>query len=54
MEYQVKHSSPQRAFRAAVLNDEPVPEVIRAALEAIGINTSELEERLRQQIKVKG
>lgn len=51
MEYQCKHSSPQRVFRAAVLNDQPVPEPVRAALEALGINTAELETRLRQSME---
>lgn len=51
MEYQAKHSSPQRVFRAAVLNGVPVPEVVRALLESQGINTGELENRLRQQVE---
>lgn len=46
--------SPQRIFRAAVLNGvTPPPEVV-AQLEAIGINTGELENRLRQQVGVQG
>jgi hypothetical protein len=50
MEYQAKHSSPDRIFRAAVLNGTPVPEQTRAVLEARGVNTSELEARILQQI----
>lgn len=50
MHCQCQHTSPQRIFRAAVLNGVTVPERARAALEAIGINTAELETRLRQQI----
>jgi hypothetical protein len=51
MEYQIKHSSPDRVFRAAVLNGVPVPEQARAVLEARGVDTAELEQRLRQQIE---
>lgn len=50
MEYQAKHSSPDRVFRAAVLNGVPVPEQTRATLEARGVDTWELEQRIRQQI----
>lgn len=54
MEYQRQHSSPQRLFRAAILNgNEPCPQVV-AQLEAIGINTGELATRLRQQMQVNG
>jgi hypothetical protein len=50
MDNQAKHSSPQRLFRAAILNGvEPCP-CVRAQLEAVGINTSELEQRLRQSL----
>lgn len=48
---QTQHASPQRIFRAAVLNGTPVPEKVRAVLEAMGINTGELETRLRQQLE---
>jgi hypothetical protein len=51
MEYQAKHSSPDRVFRAAVLNGVPIPEQTRAVLEARGVNTDELEARIRQQIE---
>jgi hypothetical protein len=51
LEYQSKHSSPDRVFRAAVLNGVPVPEQTRAVLEARGVNTDELEARIRQQIE---
>ncbi|MBW7970992.1 hypothetical protein [Bradyrhizobium sp. BR 10289] len=54
MEYQVKHSSPQRMFRAAILNGVTPRECDRAALEALGIDTAELETRLRQQLKTEG
>jgi hypothetical protein len=50
MEYQIKHSSPDRVFRAAVLNGVPVPEHTRAVLEARGVDTAELEARIRQQL----
>lgn len=50
MEYQAKHTSPDRIFRAAVLNSVPVPETARALLQAQGIDTHELEARLLQQI----
>ena len=53
MEYQVKHSDPSRIFRAAVLNGVSIPETARTALEARGINTDELEARLRQQVEVR-
>lgn len=51
MEYECKQTSPQRVFRAAILNGIPVPECARAQLEALGINTAELETRIRQQIE---
>lgn len=51
MEYQRTHTSPQRIFRAAILNGLPIPETARAALEAVGINTGELEARIRQQLE---
>jgi hypothetical protein len=51
MEYQAKHSSPDRIFRAAVLNGVPVPEQTRATLEARGVDTAELEARIRQQVE---
>lgn len=54
MEYQVKHSDPMRVFRAAVLNGVTVPMVTRETLEARGINTGELETRLRQQVEWRG
>jgi hypothetical protein len=50
MEYQAKHSSPDRIFRAAILNGVPVPEQTRAVLEARGVDTAELEARIRQQL----
>jgi hypothetical protein len=51
MTLQPKHSSPDRVFRAAVLNGVPVPEQTRATLEARGVDTAELEQRIRQQIE---
>ena len=42
------NADPQRLFRAAILNGVPVPETVRATLEARGIDTSELERRLLQ------
>lgn len=51
MEYQIKHSSPDRVFRAAVINGTPIPEQARAVLEARGVDTAELERRIRQQIE---
>jgi hypothetical protein len=51
LEYQAKHSSPDRVFRAAILNGVPIPEQARATLEARGVDTSELEQRIRQQIE---
>lgn len=51
MQCQCDHMSPQRLFRHAILNGSPVPETARARLEAIGIDTYELENRLRQQLK---
>ncbi len=53
MEYQAKHTDHARIFRAAILNGVSVPEVSRAALEARGINTDELEARLRQSVEFK-
>jgi hypothetical protein len=51
MEYQSKHSSPERIFRAAILNGVEPPATVRAVLEANGVNTGELEARLRQQVE---
>jgi len=53
MEYQTKHTDPARLFRAAILNGIPPREVDRAALEARGVNTDELEARLRQSVECK-
>lgn len=50
MEYQTKNMCASRVFRAAIFNGVAVPEAVRATLEARGINTQELEARLRQQI----
>lgn len=51
MEYQRTHSIHERLFRAAILNGVPVPTGVRETLEARGIDTSELENRLRQQVE---
>lgn len=51
MEYQAKHSTHHRVFRAAVLNGTHVPEQTRAVLEARGVDTAALEARIRQQIE---
>jgi hypothetical protein len=48
MEYQIKHSSAAREFRNAVLRGIEPSITARATLEARGIDTSELERRLRQ------
>jgi hypothetical protein len=48
MEYQRTHSSPEREFRKAVLAGVEPSIISRATLEARGINTDELERRLRQ------
>jgi hypothetical protein len=45
-----EHTNPMRIFRAAVLNNVPVPETARALLQAQGVDTQELEVRLLQQI----
>ncbi len=49
MEYQRTQSSAHREFRNAVLNGVEPPITARATLEARGIDTHELEQRLRQQ-----
>ncbi|MGY3589313.1 hypothetical protein [Bradyrhizobium sp. USDA 4350] len=46
-------TDPLRIFRASILNAAPVPEGVRATLEARGINTDELEHRLRQSLGFK-
>jgi hypothetical protein len=51
MEYQATHSSPNRIFRAAILNGVTPPADVVAKLEAMGINTGELEARLRQSVE---
>lgn len=48
MEYQTKHTSAHREFRNAVLNGVEPSIVSRATLEARGIDTFELERRIRQ------
>jgi hypothetical protein len=48
MEYQTKHSTAEREFRKAILSGVEPPITARATLEARGINTDELEHRLRQ------
>ncbi len=53
MEYQRTHSSPEREFRKAVLAGVEPPITARATLEARGIDTSELERRLRQSAELK-
>jgi hypothetical protein len=51
MEYQVKHSSPHRTFRAAVLNGQTPPAAVVAQLQSQGVDTAELETRLRQSLE---
>jgi hypothetical protein len=48
MEYQAKHSTAARDFRKAVLDGVEPSIIARATLEARGINTDELETRIRQ------
>lgn len=50
MEYQAKHSSPQRTFRAAVLNGVEPPAAVVALLESQGVDTGALEVRIKQQM----
>jgi hypothetical protein len=42
--------NPLRVFTAAILNGVPVPETVRATLEANGVNTIELEHRMLHQL----
>jgi hypothetical protein len=51
MEYQVKHSSPHRTFRAAVLNGHEPPAAVVAVLQSQGVDTAELEARIRQSVE---
>lgn len=53
MEYQVKHSSPYRAFRTAVLAGRQPASTTVAQLEALGVNTDELQARLIQSKEYK-
>jgi hypothetical protein len=53
MEYQSKHSTAERDFRKAILSGVEPSIVARATLEARGINTDELEARLRQSVEYK-
>lgn len=53
MEYQTKYSTPYREFRKAVIAGIEPPITARATLEANGINTHELETRLRQSAEYK-
>lgn len=46
--------SPDRIFRTAVLNGDPVPEKARVFLEARGIDTAALEARLRLHLEFRG
>jgi hypothetical protein len=45
-----KPTNPLRVFTAAILNGVPVPETVRAVLEANGVNTYELEHRMLHQL----
>lgn len=51
MEYQTKNMCAARVFRAAIFNGVSIPEEVRATLEARGVDTQELEVRLRQSIE---
>lgn len=51
MQVQTPHTNLQRIFRAAILNGTTPSHSVVAQLEAIGINTSELEQRIRQQVE---
>lgn len=51
MEVQTQHTDAARIFRAAIFNGSPIPETARAVLEARGVDTQELEVRLRQSIE---
>lgn len=53
MQTQPQHQSPQRLFRAAILNGVAPPADVIAQLEAVGINVGELEARLRQSFAFK-
>ncbi len=53
MEYQRQHSTPERLFRRAILNGVTPPAETIAVLEARGVNTSELEARIRQSLEFK-
>lgn len=53
MEYQTQHTSAAREFRNAVLSGVEPSITSRATLEARGINTDELEYRLRQSREFK-
>jgi hypothetical protein len=53
MEYHAQQDSAHRNFRAAVLNGRTPDPKDSARLEARGINTSELEYRLRQSTEFK-
>lgn len=53
MEYQATQDSAHRNFRDAVLNGRPIDPKDQARLEALGINTFELEYRLRQSTEFK-
>lgn len=48
MEMQVKHTTPAREARAAILAGQPVPARVAAALEAQGVDVGALEQRIRQ------
>ena len=48
MEMQVKHETPYRIARAAVLNGVAIPATVVAQLEALGVNVGEFENRIRQ------
>jgi hypothetical protein len=53
MEYQTKHSSASRNFRNDVLRGVELTIIDRAILEARGIDTEALEQRIRQSKEIR-
>jgi hypothetical protein len=53
MEYQTKHSSASRNFRNDVLRGVEPTIIDRATLEARGIDTEALEQRIRQSKEIR-
>ena len=49
--HSLSHLNPNRIVRAAVLNGVPIPDHVKAVLEARGVDVGELETRIRETME---